>query len=73
MPLPPPPASRPRGVAGSPGRVPDEEGEYLAGTFCRFEDGSSHHPIALDTGVACVFFAIAGEGIELFEDDQDQA
>jgi anti-sigma factor ChrR (cupin superfamily) len=48
----------------------DEHGEYYAGEFCRFEDGSTHHPIALeeepDGGRACIFFAIATEGIELF-------
>ena len=47
----------------------DDHGEYRAGTFCRFEHGSVHHPIALDegpgAGTACVFFAIAAEGIVL--------
>ena len=43
----------------------DEEGEYRAGQFCRFEDGSVHHPIALEDGPACVFFAISSEGIDL--------
>ena len=44
----------------------DEHGEYRTGEFCRFEDGSAHHPVALDEGEDCVFFAIASEGIELF-------
>jgi anti-sigma factor ChrR (cupin superfamily) len=44
----------------------DEHGEYRAGEFRRFEDGTTHHPIALDEGSACIFFAIAAEGIELF-------
>lgn len=45
----------------------DEQGSYRAGEFCRFEDGSVHHPVALDGEEACVFFAIASEGIELFD------
>ena len=44
----------------------DEQGEYRTGEFCRFEDGSAHHPVALNEGEDCVFFAIASEGIELF-------
>lgn len=44
----------------------DEHGVYRAGEFCRFEDGTTHHPIALDEG-DCVFFAIASEGIDLFD------
>ena len=46
----------------------DQNGSYRAGEFARFEDGSHHHPVALDEGEPCVFFAIAQEGIELFED-----
>lgn len=44
----------------------DENGVYRAGEYARFEDGSVHHPRALEDGPACVFFAIAAEGIELF-------
>ncbi|MCA8954745.1 MAG: cupin domain-containing protein, partial [Planctomycetes bacterium] len=46
----------------------DDAGVYRAGTFCRFEDGTTHHPVALDEGEPCVFFAIAAEGIDLFRD-----
>ncbi len=42
----------------------DEGGEHRAGEFVRYEDGTSHHPVALE-GEACVFFEIAQEGIEL--------
>ena len=44
----------------------DERGVYRAGEYARFEDGSTHHPVALE-GEDCVFFAVAAEGIELFE------
>ncbi|MFO1055265.1 MAG: cupin domain-containing protein [Planctomycetota bacterium] len=44
----------------------DEHGEWRAGQYARFESGSSHAPIALD-GDPCVFFAIAHEGIALFD------
>jgi anti-sigma factor ChrR (cupin superfamily) len=44
----------------------DETGHYHAGQYVRFDAGSVHHPIALD-GEDCVFFAIASEGIELFD------
>ncbi|HLU38786.1 MAG TPA: cupin domain-containing protein [Planctomycetota bacterium] len=50
----------------------DETGEHRAGDFVRYEDGTSHHPVALD-GEPCVFFAIAHEGIELLASDLDQA
>ncbi len=43
----------------------DEHGEYRAGEFCRFEDGSEHHPVALPGDQPCIFFAIAHEGIDL--------
>jgi anti-sigma factor ChrR (cupin superfamily) len=45
----------------------DAQGEYRAGQYARFEGGSVHHPVALE-GEDCVFFAIATEGIELFDD-----
>lgn len=44
----------------------DERGVWRAGEYARFETGSAHAPIALDEGEACVFFAIAHEGIALF-------
>lgn len=43
----------------------DDLGEHRAGEFVRYEDGSTHQPVALP-GEDCVFFAIAQEGIELF-------
>ena len=49
------------------GAFRDANGTYRAGTYARFEDGTSHHPIALDDGPDCIFFAIAHEGIELFD------
>jgi anti-sigma factor ChrR (cupin superfamily) len=45
----------------------DELGEYRAGEYVRYEDGSAHHPVALeDESEDCVFFAISQEGIDLF-------
>jgi anti-sigma factor ChrR (cupin superfamily) len=44
----------------------DENGVYREGEFARFEDGTTHWPKALEDGPACVFFAIAQEGIDLF-------
>ena len=46
----------------------DGTGEWRAGDFARFERGSAHHPVALDGPEACIFFAIAHEGIELLGD-----
>jgi anti-sigma factor ChrR (cupin superfamily) len=43
----------------------DEHGEHRAPGYARFEDGSSHAPVALEGGAPCIFFAIAGEGIDL--------
>lgn len=45
----------------------DDSGCWRAGEFARFEAGSVHRPEALDEGADCIFFAIAHEGIELFE------
>ena len=42
----------------------DAAGTYREGEYARFEAGSHHHPVALDDR-ACVFFAIAHEGIDL--------
>ena len=50
----------------------DATGEWRAGDFARFEDGSIHHAVALDEGPPCIFFAIAQEGIELFGDDDSE-
>ena len=44
----------------------DEHGEYRAGEFVRYEDGSSHHPVALEDGPDCIFFAVSAEGIDFF-------
>ena len=41
----------------------DAGGVYRAGDYARFETGSAHHPVALEDGPACVFFAIAHAGI----------
>ncbi len=46
----------------------DERGEYRAGEYVRYEDGSVHHPVALEGDEDCVFFAISQEGIDLFEE-----
>lgn len=45
----------------------DERGEHRAGEYVRYEDGSEHHPVALEGGPDCVFFAISAEGIDLFD------
>ncbi|MEZ5962926.1 MAG: cupin domain-containing protein [Planctomycetota bacterium] len=42
----------------------DEAGVHRAGEFVRYEEGTSHHPVALPDE-DCIFFAIAHEGIEL--------
>ncbi len=47
------------------GGFEDEHGSYGEGEFVRYEDGSIHHPRALQEGPPCVFFAIAAEGIDL--------
>ena len=49
------------------GGFEDGTGIWRAGEYARFEPGSSHAPVALDDGTACVFFAIAQKGIELFD------
>ncbi|MGE3171441.1 MAG: cupin domain-containing protein [Planctomycetota bacterium] len=43
----------------------DERGEYRAGQFVRYDDGTEHGPVALDDGPECVLFAVAHEGIAL--------
>jgi len=50
----------------------DEAGEHRAGEYVRYEDGTTHHPVALP-GEACVFFAISQEGIELVDGSQPPA
>ncbi len=47
----------------------DELGEYRAGTFVRYDDGTVHSPVALTDGIECVLFAIAHEGIALLAGD----
>ena len=68
-----PGASYPRHVHRGPeellilqGGYRDEHGEYRAGEYVRYEDGSRHHPVALEEGEDCVFFAISAEGIDFF-------
>ena len=46
----------------------DEAGTHVAGDYVRYEAGTSHHPVALP-GPACIFFAIAHEGIRPLESD----
>jgi anti-sigma factor ChrR (cupin superfamily) len=45
----------------------DEHGEYREGQYVRYEDGSDHHPVALENGPPCVFFAVSAEGIDLLD------
>jgi anti-sigma factor ChrR (cupin superfamily) len=47
------------------GGFTDGQGEWRAGDYARFEAGSHHAPVALSDGPACIFFAVAHEGIEL--------
>ena len=49
------------------GGYEDEHGAYRAGDFVRYDDGSVHHPRCVEGGPGCVFFAIAREGIVLFD------
>ena len=43
----------------------DQHGTYRAGDFTRYEDGSEHHPIALEGEEDCVLFAITEHGIDV--------
>jgi len=43
----------------------DELGEYRAGGYVRYEDGTMHSPVAVEGDEDCVLFAIAHEGIAL--------
>lgn len=47
----------------------DASGDHRAGSRVRYEDGTSHAPVALDDGdgVPCVLLALAHEGITLLE------
>lgn len=49
------------------GTYEDEAGRYEAGRFVRYAAGTSHHPRCPEGTASCTFFAIAREGIELFE------
>jgi anti-sigma factor ChrR (cupin superfamily) len=46
----------------------DHLGDHVAGEYVRYEAGTAHRPVALP-GVACIFFAIAHEGIEPLDHD----
>ena len=46
----------------------DHLGEHIAGDYVRYETGTAHHPVALEGDQACIFFAVAHEGIELLGD-----
>jgi anti-sigma factor ChrR (cupin superfamily) len=62
------PAHRHRGteeVLVLQGGYADARGEHRAGTFVRYEDGSSHAPVAVLGTDACVLLALAHEGVEL--------
>ena len=64
------PAHRHRGVEELlvlQGGYRDERGEHRVGEYVRYEDGTVHHPVALEGGEACVFFAVSGEGIDVLE------
>ena len=50
------------------GAFEDENGHYEEGRFVRFASGSRHHPRCPDAGPRCTLFAIAREGIELFDE-----
>jgi anti-sigma factor ChrR (cupin superfamily) len=45
----------------------DDRGEHRAGEYVRYEDGTTHHPVALEGEEACVFFAVSAEGIDLLD------
>lgn len=49
----------------------DADGEYREGDYVRSEDGSAHHPVALEDGPACVLFATAERGIEILASEDD--
>ena len=62
------PAHRHRGpeeVLVLQGAYADARGEHRAGSFVRYEDGSSHAPVAVTGTDACVLLALAYEGVEL--------
>ena len=42
----------------------EEKEHFSLRDYVRYEDGSSHHPVALDDGPACIFFAVTAEGID---------
>ena len=44
---------------------PDEQGTHPAGEFRRYEDGSTHSPVATVGAVPCVLLALAHEGVQL--------
>jgi anti-sigma factor ChrR (cupin superfamily) len=49
------------------GSYGDEMGQYAAGQFVRYEDGSEHSPMGLATAGAapCILLALAHEGVQL--------
>ena len=51
------------------GAFEDERGLHTAGDFVRYEAGSTHSPRCPEGGEACLFFAIAREGIEVVSAD----
>jgi len=50
------------------GGYEDERGRHREGDYVRYEKGSVHHPrCPADSREACVFFAVAHEGIQTIE------
>ena len=47
------------------GGYEDELGQYRAGDFVRYEDGSVHSPRALPGDHACILFATAERGVDV--------
>ncbi|MEQ1634298.1 MAG: cupin domain-containing protein [Planctomycetota bacterium] len=43
----------------------DAMGEHRAGDFVRYEDGTTHAPVAMEGEQECILFAVAHEGIAL--------
>ncbi|MCC6672887.1 MAG: cupin domain-containing protein [Planctomycetes bacterium] len=49
------------------GGYQDEYGVWRAGMYARYEDGTTHHPVALPGGPPCIFFGFTEEGIVLLD------
>lgn len=59
----------------------DERGEHGAGSYLRYEAGSTHAPVALGSpneptggsNPACILFALARDGVELLDSMRDDS